>query len=170
MTKRGEGLLLPAVMLIVIGVIFFIAGLLPQGFSMGYLWPAFPLAFGLGLCGMFFFGEGRTKKMEGVLMPGTILTLLGLAFFYSAQVGWNSWARLWPIVPFSIGLGFYMMYLFGKKEKELLIPGTILSSVGLIFFLVFFVGKTTYVLWPVIVIAVGVGLMFHYFKFRRNFK
>jgi hypothetical protein len=77
-------------------------------------------------------------------------------FFYCVFEGWYMMRDIWPLFIVAPGFGFLLMYLFGKKEQGLLIPGGILTAVGLFFL----VGTTEYdYLWPIVLIAVGIALL-----------
>ena len=133
--------------LIVIGVIF----LLPNftNLTLGDLWPLLMLTPGI----LFFLGYAADRRNYGLLMPGAILSTYGLLFFYCTLAGWHLMRDLWPLYLIGPGLGFFLLYFFGKKETGLLIPGFILTLLGAIFLL----GSTDYeYLWPLIIIIAGV--------------
>lgn len=136
--------------LIVIGVIF----LLPNftNLTLRDLWPLLMLAPGI----LFFLGYAADRRNYGLLMPGAILSTYGLLFFYCTLAGWYLMRELWPLYLIGPGIGFFLMYLLGKKETGLLIPGFILTLLGLIFLL----GSTDYeYLWPLIIIAAGIVII-----------
>ncbi len=138
---------LPGIILIVLGVLFLIANF--SDVRLDTLWPIFVLAPGVGFIVMFF----RDRKDYGILMPGTILTIIGLLFFACTLNGWQEMEHLWPLFIMAPGIGFIMMYLFGKRERGMLIPAGILTGLGLIF--LFEANRSEY-LWPIILILVGV--------------
>ncbi len=144
--------LLPGIILIVLGIIFFLPNV--TDLRGRELWPTFVLALGVVFYILFLADRAR----YGLLMPATILTVTGLMFFYCVFEGWYMMRDIWPLFIVAPGLGFLLMYFFGKKEQGLLIPGGILISVGL-----FFLGGTTEYeyLWPIVLIAVGIALLFN---------
>jgi hypothetical protein len=138
------------VALITIGIIF----LLPNftDLTLRELWPVLMLGPGI----LFFVGYLSDRKSYGLLMPGSILTTYGLLFFYCTIAGWYWMRDLWPFYLIGPGVGFFLMYYFGKKERGLLVPGTILTLLGMIFLL----RATEYEdYWPVVIIAAGVLLL-----------
>jgi hypothetical protein len=148
-TKRP---LLPGIILIVLGIIF----LLPNVTNLRTreLWPIFVLGTGI----VFFIAFLYDRPRYGLLMPASILTIVGLMFFYCVFEGWYMMQNIWPFFIIAPGLGFLLMYFFGKKELGLLIPGGILSALGLFFL----VGTTEYeYLWPILLIAAGIALLFN---------
>ena len=139
--------LIMGIMLIIIGSVL----LLPSftDLTLGDLWPVLMLAPGI----LFFLGFVADRKSYGLLMPGAILTTYGLVFFYCTISGWSAMHELWAFYLVGPGIGFFLMYYFGKKETALLIPGTVLTLLGLIFIL----RSTDYdYLWPVAIILAGV--------------
>lgn len=137
---------LPGIMLIILGVLFLIANF--ANVHLEALWPVFVLGPGVAFIVMFF----RDRNNYGVLMPGTILTIIGLLFFACTVYGWDQMEHLWPLFIMAPGLGFVMMYLFGKHERGLLIPAGILTGLGLVFLLD--ANESEY-LWPGVLILVG---------------
>ena len=106
------------------------------------------LAPGVAFIVMFF----RERTNYGLLMPGTILTVIGLLFFACTMNGWDQMQHLWPLFIMAPGLGFVMMYMFGKQERGLLIPAGILIGLGLIFLLE---ATESEYLWPIVLILAG---------------
>ncbi len=142
--------LVPGLILIALGILF----LLPRftDLRLGQLWPYIILGGGI----LFFLGFILNRSDFGLLMPGTILTVSGLLFIYCTVEGWWLMRDLWPLFIIAPGLGFVLMYLFGKREYGLLVPAGILLAVGSFFM----VGKTSldYLLAGVLII-VGIILL-----------
>jgi hypothetical protein len=139
----------PGILLILLGIVF----LLPNFMDIraGDLWPVFML--GPGLAFFVMFAEDRNNY--GLLMPATILTVMGLMFF-GLTLRMTSMETIWPLFIMAPGLGLLLMYLLGKREKGLLIPAGILLCIGL----VFLIGASQYsYLWPAVLIAVGIILL-----------
>lgn len=142
--------LVTGIVLIVIGGVFLLPGF--TDLTLRDLWPVLMLAPGI----LFFLGFLADRKSYGLLMPGAILTTYGLVFFYCTISGWSSMQVLWPFYLVGPGIGFFLMYHFGRKETALLVPGTILTLLGLIFIL----RSTDYdYLWPVVIIIAGAVLI-----------
>ena len=143
----------------VIGVGLVILGILFLSENFGYIefdfqnvWPVFVILAGAG----FWIGYYQDRKNYGLLMPGTILIIYGLLFFYCSAQGWYLMTDLWPIFILGPGIGFFMMYLMGEQEKSMLIPASILSGIAILF-LISHSGFWRY--WPVALIIVGIVLM-----------
>jgi len=136
----------PGIILIVLGVAFLIANF--AHYNLESLWPIFVLAPGVAFLVLFF----RERTNYGLLMPGTILTVIGLLFFVCTMNGWQQMEHLWPLFMMAPGLGFLMMYFFGKRERGFLVPAGILTGLGLIFLLN--ESESEYV-WPIVLILLG---------------
>jgi len=143
----------------IIGVGLVILGILFLSENFGYIefdfqdiWPVFVLLAGAG----FWIGYYQDRKNYGLLMPGTILIVYGLLFFYCSAEGWYLMSDLWPFFILGPGLGFFMMYLLGEREKGMLVPASILSGIAVLF-LLSQSGFWRY--WPVALIIVGIVLI-----------
>jgi hypothetical protein len=149
--QMNRGAVMPGVILIIVGLIF----LLPQ-FGIGSangLWPAFILAPGLGFIAMWLTSKNKAKD-AGLLIPGTIITLISAFFFYLNWAGWSKMANLWPIFPLIVGIAFYKFFFAsGRRDRGILVPANILLLVGLFFLIL---QSYTYKLWPIILILLGI--------------
>jgi len=117
------------------------------------LWPIFLI----GGAVAFYVGYFLNRNQYGLLMPGTILLVIGLLFFYCSMTGWYRMENLWPVFILAPALGFIAMYFGGVKEKGLLIPAGILSAIGLLFLLV---STDLGNYWPVLLILGGILLIY----------
>lgn len=141
------------ILLIIIGFIFLGHNLEWFYFDWEYIWPLMLIIGGL----LFWIGWLAKREEYGLLMPGTILLVYGLMFQYSAINGWYYMDELWPGFLLGPGLGFFFMYIFGKRERGLLVPASILTILALLFW----AGKDTFhFFWPLLLIAVGVYIIF----------
>ncbi|MDQ2086475.1 hypothetical protein RBH29_08540 [Herbivorax sp. ANBcel31] len=122
-------------------------------FSMSNLWPLIVLGLGITFEVSYFI----KRKDPGILVPGGILTTLGLLFLFETFTNWEFSARTWPVYLLAVAIGLFQLYLFGGREKGLLIPVAILSAVAMTAYLD--IGRII----PVALIAVGV-----YFIFSKN--
>jgi len=96
--------------------------------SISYLWPLFILI--PGLC--FEFGYFINKRASGLLVPGGILTVIGLLFLFQTYTDWRFAAIIWPICVLSVAFGLFQLYIFGRRSSGLLVPVFILGSIGII--------------------------------------
>ena len=137
-------------LLIGIGVILLIGNM--SRFGMEVLWPIFPFAVGVS----FFISYFMQKKDVGLLMPGTILVVISILFFYCAISGWWNMETLWPVFILAPAVGFIVLYIFGNRDSSFLIPAVILSCVGAIFLMLSH-GFGDF--WPIFLIVAGIVLI-----------
>ena len=141
--------------LVILGILFLFENFGYIAFDFQDIWPGCVILAGAG----FWIGYIQDKKNSGLLMPGTILIIYGLMFFYCSVEGWQSMSYLWPLFIIGPGIGFFMMYLFGQKEKGMLIPASILTGLGILFMLSKS-GVMRY--WPIVLIILGIVMIVRY--------
>jgi hypothetical protein len=150
------------VLLIVIGCLLIINQTFNINFfSMANFWPIFVLIPGL----MFEFSYFISRKNPGILVPGGILTTIGLLFFFEILTNWAFTEYTWPIYILAVAIGLFQLYLFSGRPSGLLIPVFILTAVASIFFLgMIFKGIFSWIdfslIGPVIFILLGVYILF----------
>jgi len=122
------------------GVVLVVLGLFAlvqqfTGFDAGQSWPLFVLIPGLTLLVVGYASLGT-----GALIPGAILTVIGLILAYqSSTQDWTSWAFAWPLVaPGGVGLGLFLQGV-RNHDPHLLRQGRVLMFVAAIIFMIGFV-------------------------------
>jgi len=130
---RGGSTIALGVVLVVLGLF----ALLVQftGFDAGGSWPLFVVIPGLTLLLVGFLSLGT-----GALIPGAILTVIGLILAYmNATQDWPAWAFAWPLVaPGGVGLGIWLQGL-RTSDAHLLRQGRVLMFVAALIFMIGFV-------------------------------
>ncbi len=154
MGKKETNIIL-AVVLIVIGI----GGVLKQVFNIdlfGYIsfWDLGVLALGLYFEWQYF----TTRRSPGILVPGGILTVVGLFNFLEALLG-GLFFMNFPAGELGVALGLFQLYWFGSRNKFLLIPVGILviaalDEVSANFFRWF----NSSLLWSIGLIVIGIYL------------
>jgi len=116
-------------LLLFIGVLLILAnfGVIKIGWD--NLWPLFLLIPGI----VFELSYFIYRKDAGLLVPGGILITYGLLFSVNTIYGWHLMENLWPIFPLGVAIGLFQLFLFGGREKGLLIPVGILGVISLFF-------------------------------------
>ncbi len=127
----------------------------------------------LVVLGLFALLVGFISFGTGALIPGAILTVIGLILAYmNASQDWPAWAFAWPLVaPGGVGLGIWLQGL-RHNDAHLLRQGRVLMFVALLIFMIGFViftnvfhisdqdygwfGKAAL---PALLIAVGIVLL-----------
>jgi hypothetical protein len=158
------------VIVIVIGLLLLLDSLkvfdnsfnfLDIGFLAGRFWATLFLILPGLLFHYSYFAKGR--KDAGLLVPGGILFVVGLTCQLS--VLFDVWSVLWPGFILAVAVGLYELYLFGNRDKGLLIPVGILGGLSAIFFVYisfepYLDNRYRQLILPVIVIAIGIAVLF----------
>lgn len=171
MNKRRSGTMIVGLVLILIGVAYLLNNfgifeiyfdIFDIGFLFSNFWPMFLIIPGL----IFHYSYFTAKTSDaGLLVPGGILLVMGLTCQISMLFG--VWEYMWPGFILSVAVGLFELYLFGSKEKGLLIPVFILGGLSLIFFAISLGRITILRLYLVPAILIIGGLMI-VFRNRRN--
>lgn len=150
-----------AILLIIVGI----AGILKQVFhiqifGMVHFWPIFVLGPGLAFEWAYF----SNRRAPGLLVPGGILTTLGCLFFFEANTGWFFSEYTWPVYILAPAIGLFQLYLFGGREKGLLIPVGILTTIAVVSFCSAVFGNifsfiNSSLIWSVVLIVIGVMIL-----------
>jgi len=142
----------------VLAVVFIAAGAALTLENMGVvsgaskLWPGFVLILSAGFLILFF---ERRKSDLALLFLGTILSLLGVFFFYLNYTAWSKMSKLWPVFLGIAGAGFLTMYMKSRDRLFLFLSVALVMLAG-VFYLVFGVSLH---LWPLSLVAFGVSLL-----------
>ena len=118
--KKEKGAAFPGTILLVLGLFFFLRNY--GYFSIDYYfydieeyWPIFLIACGLGFIVLYFFKPADW----GVLVPGGVLTFLGLIFVLRnfRIIGWRDFGDFWPVILIAVGLSIVINSLRKKPDK-----------------------------------------------------
>jgi thiol:disulfide interchange protein len=102
---------------IILGVIVLLNTILGhEVISASDLWPFLVLALGISFEVSYFNG----RKDAGLLVPGGILTTLGLLFIFQTFTNGLFSSYTYPIYTLSVAIGLFQLYLFGEKKAGLL--------------------------------------------------
>jgi len=153
-----------------IGSILIVIGILMLADNLGNwdllrmdrMWPLFILIPGLIFELSYFSG----KRNPGILVPGGILTTLGLLFFFETFTGWHFAAYTWPVYPLAVAIGLFQLYLFSGRPAGLLVPVFILTAVSGTAFATMFVKEINRwvnlgLVVPSVLVIIGLVLIFH---------
>lgn len=117
------------ILLVGIGILFLLSNFGFIEISWKHLWPLFLLVPGI----LLEFGFFIYRKDAGLLVPGGILITYGLLFLANVIYGWQLMEFLWPVFLLGVAIGLFQLYLFGERDKGLLIPVGILTVISLFF-------------------------------------
>ena len=156
-SKKGHGArTFWGIVIILMGILFLLHELdiIVDIGAFGYLFLIVP---GIGLWFLFFSRRGR-RGIEGLLIPGTILTLLGAFFLYQEITEWKYSGETSFIYIIIVALSFFAAHYFGTRSRGFLVPAWILIIVSLI--ILFTTTIKWDFIWPTILIVFGLWLLF----------
>lgn len=130
-------------------------------FSIERFWPIVVLILGL-LFELNYFIKNRNP---GLLVPGGILTVLGLLFFFETYTDWRFAAFTWPLYPLSVAIGLFQLYIFSGRPRGLLVPVFILTAVTGVAFTTMFINSIQKwinlgLIFPILLVLAGLLLIF----------
>jgi hypothetical protein len=137
-----------------------LANQLVPGLKMFFDWPW--IVMGVGLVFLLFAIFTRTG---GLAIPGCIVGGIGGILYYQNLTGnWETWSFAWALIPGFVGVGIALATLISPKENpDGLSASLVMIAISLILFFIFgganFFGLDSFVLWPVIIIALGLFLL-----------
>ena len=120
------------------------------------LWPLFLLIPGI----LFELSYFIYRKDAGLLVPGGILITYGLLFLVNVMYGWHLMEDLWPIFPLGVAIGLFQLFLFGGREKGILIPVGILGAISLFFLINNLLFVDFRLLAGILLVLIGIWVIF----------
>lgn len=134
-------------------------------FSISDFWPFFIILLGLSFEASYFI----SRRSPGVLVPGGILTTIGILFLFETFTHWRFAGSTWPVYTLAVAIGLFQLYLFDGRKPGLLIPVFILSAVSGISFASIMFGNIFYWLRagyiaPIVFIAIGIYILVKNFR------
>jgi hypothetical protein len=158
--QRGlSGLFVPGIPTLVTGMMLFIASVPGYWAIWATLWPLEVLSVAAAFVLMAVF-----LKVPWLMIPASIVGFTGLVLQFCAATGWwSSWAVLWTVEPFAVGLPLLLIGL-SRKIEGVKLAGIILCGLaGLGFAAMSTVLVTslwiTRLIGPVLVLGLGVLLV-----------
>ena len=99
----------------------------------------------------------QTRKNPGQLVPGGILTVIGLLFCFEILTRWDYSNYTWPIYLLAVAFGLFQLYLYDHQDNGLLIPITILCLISFLFYLQLFISSS--LLLAIFLIIIGLYIL-----------
>ena len=165
--------IIPAIILILVGVWFLLQNLNVPGFRLEVFWPVFLVIGGIALIIRYF----ATPTADPDDLGGAIfLTLLGVFFLGWYNLGWfgQEWEVAWPIFPFLLGLSSGINWLFHWRRWGQLLwafIGLAVAAVGFAYTTGVIEGDLAQQLarlWPIFIILAGLGFLLQGLLNRSN--
>lgn len=161
--KRNNGFI--GVLLIAVGIVILLLrglfGIKLFEFNSLDFWVFIVLLVGLSFELAFFI----TGSKPGLLIPGGIITTIGLLFMFEVTTDWNFAEYTWPVYILSVAVGLFQMYLFSRREKGLLIASLIIGGVAAFFMVCMLLSRMSSLVKPELFIPIaliggGIALFF----------
>jgi hypothetical protein len=158
--QRGlGGLFIPGLPVLTTGILLFITSLSGQWGWWATLWPweVIGVALGFVLAAIFL-------RVVWLMIPASIVGLNGLVLLFCAMTGeWSSWAVLWTIEPFAVGLPLLLIGFFQRIDGVKLAGIILCGLAGLAFAAMSSVLVTsvwiTRIIGPAILLVLGLLLV-----------
>jgi len=170
--RGGSTSLAVGIVFVVVGLFFLLIRLLDIDLS-SYGWPLYVIIPGLTLLVVGFISLG-----SGALIPGGIVTVIGLVLAYqSATNDFASWSYAWALVaPGGVGLGIFLQGLrvrsasLTRQGRNLMYWAVLIFLIGFVFFESVLnvsghdYGKVGQAALPLLLIIIGVTLLVRNFQ------
>jgi hypothetical protein len=169
-----RGAIIPAVVLILLGLWFLVGNLGIPLPGMDAMWPIFPLGGGLLFLGGYLFD----RRDPGLIFVGLAATLIGAFFFLFTLrvplpvagmqdgVRWGDMSKLWPAFVVIGGLSFIALFLAeSRREWPVFSLGATAVIVGFVAFLFTLgwlagdIGRLLVKLWPLLLVIAGLAAL-----------
>ena len=164
-SKRGSVFI--GALLILLGAMLSLFTFIP-GLSIGRAWPLIFLILAAGFFLPPFIWPQSRQGLSGLLIPGSILAVLGFIFLYcSLTDDWPFWAFAWILIPFSVGLGLALAASVGGWSRVVFWVGIWMLAISLAIFGLFaslFGSPFIQVAGATLVILAGAGLVLKSFR------
>ncbi|MBA3072371.1 MAG: hypothetical protein FP831_02140 [Anaerolineae bacterium] len=154
MDESKRGTMAAGIILVALGALFFALNLIP-GIVAAMTWPLILVVIGIGFCLPALIWPQQKESLAGLLIPGSILIVLGGIFLFNTLTGiWSVWAIAWMLIPASVGLGLILGAWVGKWDKSVTTVGLWMLVLSLAVFALF-----ASLFGNVVVKSIGAGLL-----------
>jgi hypothetical protein len=161
--RSNAGTLIAGTILIAFGLLA-LAGNFFRNIDWGFIWPIIIIAFG----GLFFLAMVTGGRQAAAFaIPGSIIGGIGLVLLFQNITGhWESMSYFWTLIILFVGLGIYLMGLYGGDENQKQ-SGWRVMKVGFILFIIFgaffemIFSSFGNILFPILLILLGAYLVFN---------
>ena len=161
-SNRTTGGLIGGTVLIAIGLLS-LASRIFDNFNWGFFWPFIVIGVGAIFFVAMFAGGKQTAAFA---IPGSIIGGIGLVLlFQNIFQRWESMSYFWTFIVIFVGLGIYLMGLYGGDEGQKQ-SGWRVMKVGIVLFVAFgaffeilIFSSFNNLIFPILLILLGVYLV-----------
>lgn len=138
-------------------------------FNISTMWPVIILLIGI----LFEVDYFINRNNAGILVPGGILTIIGLLYLFETFTNWSYSSYTYPIYALSVAIGLLQLYIFGGKKRGVLVATIILFLITAINFLSVIYNSLFYwiklnLVVPLIFIIIGLYILLRGSIFKRQ--
>jgi hypothetical protein len=146
---------------ILIGILGLVSSLTSFHISWNFFGAIIPL-----LLGVFFEVQYFSEKKEaGILVPGGILTVVGILVLLEHLFGEGISEYIWPLYIVAPAIGLFQLYWYGGKQKALLIPVSILTIFCLVSLMITLYKIPPFsFLIPIVLLVIGFYMLWTYLR------
>ncbi len=132
--RSNSAALVGGALLIAFGLLSLVGQLFRGTVNWSYWWPVSVIIFG----GLFFAGMfAGGKQLSGLAIPGSIISGIGLLLLYQSLAShWESWSYAWSLIIVFVGVGIYIMGVYGGDETQKQ-SGSRVMWIGFVLFVIF---------------------------------
>lgn len=158
-------------LLIIFGAMYLALQILGQMgivlFNIWDFWPLITITLGLMFEALYF----SNRRNFGFLIPGGILTTIGLLHLFETVTNWQFSAYTWPLYVFAVFVGFFQVYIATKEQWAFIVSLIFFCiTVGLSFIpLGIIIGKIGIdIVFSILIVGLGLILLFGSQKKKRQ--
>jgi hypothetical protein len=167
MNTIDRGRVILAAVLIGLGLLFLVFNIIP-GYRLAFAWPVLILLVAVAMLLPPFLWPHIRQGLAALWIPGIMLLVLSLIFFYNTATGdWSAWGFLWILLPASAGLGLAFAALIGRWGQPVVWVGLAIAISGLLVFSLFafiFGSRLLQAVGPVGLIVLGIVVLLGAFR------
>jgi peptidoglycan/LPS O-acetylase OafA/YrhL len=136
MTRQNRTQLVLGLLLILLGVWFFVVRQVPAlkaWTQLQFEWPFYVIG-----AGLLILLIGLLTGAPAMAIPACIVAGIGGILYFQQQTqDWNSWSFLWTLIPGFVGVGTFLTGILGEDTRRNVGHGLNLMVISAVLFLVF---------------------------------
>lgn len=136
MSRQNRTQLVLGILLVAVGVFYFLAQQIPAlrvWSQLEFDWPFYVIG-----AGILILLIGLMTGAPSMAIPACIVAGIGAILYYQVQSqDWASWSFAWTLIPGFVGIGVILTGLLGENTRENLAHGLNLLVISAALFLVF---------------------------------
>ena len=136
MSRRNRTQLVLGILLVAIGIFYFVAQQNPSlraWTQIQFQWPFYVIG-----AGLLILIVGLLTGAPSMAIPASIVAGIGGILYYQNRTGdWTSWEYLWTLLPGFVGVGTLIVALLGEDTRHNLGRGLNLLIISAVLFVVF---------------------------------